>query len=145
MAWDFDPKFGFAIFGPGEYEYQGVEFLGLRGKNGETLYQIKIDGVYIFYLGEFGGRLTQNQIEELSQVDVLISEVGGEGQNPKGFLETAQTLDSKILIPLPKTDQSLRAIFNELGKPVPAETPKVSVSREKLPEELEVVLLAESD
>ena len=75
-----------AVTGPGEYEISGVLIIGIstfhdedraktRGKN--TIYLIEIDEISICHLGDLGHVLTNEQVEELGNVDVLLIPVGG--------------------------------------------------------------------
>lgn len=77
----------FVISGPGEYEVKGIKIIGVpsfhdekkgevRGKN--TIYNIKIDGLYICHLGDLGQtELGSEQSDAIGQVDVLLIPVGG--------------------------------------------------------------------
>lgn len=71
---------------PGEYEVQGISVFGFptfhdkeqggqRGKN--TVYLIIFDGIRVCHLGDLGHLLTDELIEQLGQVDVLMVPVGG--------------------------------------------------------------------
>ncbi len=69
------------VQGPGEYEIAGVLIIGVgtfhdnergarRGKN--TAYLMEIDGVSICHLGDIGHVLSDEQLEEIGDVDVLL-------------------------------------------------------------------------
>ena len=84
----------FIITGPGEYEIQDVSVFGVptfhddsngteRGKN--TVYVIEIGGVRVAHLGDLGHMLTDDQLEEIEDIDVLLCPVGG-----------VYTIDAKI-------------------------------------------------
>lgn len=72
---------------PGEYEVGGTFVYGRttshdekqgseRGKN--TMYLITIDGIDILHVGDLGHPLSQEDIEKIPNVDVLLVPVGGE-------------------------------------------------------------------
>jgi L-ascorbate metabolism protein UlaG (beta-lactamase superfamily) len=74
------------IDGPGEYEVSGVSVIGLptfhddkkgelRGKN--TVYVIEMDDMKIVHLGDIGHKFSEEELEELGTVDVLMIPVGG--------------------------------------------------------------------
>jgi L-ascorbate metabolism protein UlaG (beta-lactamase superfamily) len=76
----------YVITAPGEYEISGVGVFGWssfhddqegkeHGKN--TMYTIMIDRVSVCHLGDLGGPLTNEQVEGLGVIDVLLVPVGG--------------------------------------------------------------------
>jgi L-ascorbate metabolism protein UlaG (beta-lactamase superfamily) len=71
---------------PGEYEKKGIRITGIatyhdktqgqeRGKN--TIFKIEIDGVSILHCGDLGHELTDEMLEELGEIHVLLVPVGG--------------------------------------------------------------------
>src|SRR3989344_3090761 len=73
------------IRAPGEYEAEGVAVYGFssfhdakegaeRGKN--TMFLIYVDGVKILHLGDLGHSLSENQVGNIGDVDVLLVPVG---------------------------------------------------------------------
>ena len=148
----------FVVSGPGEYEKTGVNVVGIqsfhddskgseRGKN--TIYFVTIDEINIVHLGDLGQKnLRKDKIEELSPCDVLMIPVGGVYTiNSKEAPDIISALEPKIVIPMHYKTAGLKfnldAVDNflkALGKE-PEPLSKLSVSREKLPEELEVVVL----
>ena len=149
----------FVIKGPGEYEISGVNIVGIpsfhddkqgaeRGKN--TIYLITIDEVNIVHLGDLGQKkLTQGQIEELSICDVLMIPVGVVYTiEAKDAPDIISQLEPKIIIPMHYKIDDLKFplvpvgdFLKVMGKENVEILPKVSISRERLPEEPEVVLL----
>lgn len=149
----------FVIKGPGEYEISGVNIVGIasfhdekegaqRGKN--TIYNISIDEVNIVHLGDLGQKkLTQTQVEALSSCDVLLIPVGGtytiDGRDAPDII--AQ-VEPKIVVPMHFKVEKLKfpladegAFLSSMGKEKPEAVGKLSVSRERIPEEMQVVLL----
>ncbi len=74
------------IDAPGEYEIGGAFVYGRsvyhdekqgaeRGKN--TMYLITIDGIDILHVGDLGHELSQEDIEKIPNVDILMVPVGG--------------------------------------------------------------------
>lgn len=147
----------FVISAPGEYEVSGVSVLGVpsfhdavggekRGKN--TIYVIDLDGLRLAHLGDLGHKLNDQQLEEINGVDVLFIPVGGTFTiGPRLATEVVAQLQPKLVIPMhyqvPGLKIKLRPVadfLKEIGvetKPVT----KLTVSRDKLPEEREVVVL----
>jgi L-ascorbate metabolism protein UlaG (beta-lactamase superfamily) len=100
----------FVINGPGEYEVNKIEIIGfptfhdnqkgnLRGKN--TVYTFKLEDLEICHLGDLGHSLSDEEIEKLNQVDVLLVPVGGTYTiDAKKALEVINQIDPKIVIPM---------------------------------------------
>ena len=76
----------YVISGPGEYEINGVFVTGLsayhdqqlgkeRGKS--TMYWIEFDDLTVCHLGDLGHVPTQSQVDELTDIEVLLIPVGG--------------------------------------------------------------------
>ena len=148
----------FVIEGPGEYELKGVNVVGvstfhdekegkLRGKN--TIYNINIDDVQITHLGDLGHLLTNQQLEELGAVDVLLIPVGGVYTiEADSAAKIVAQIEPKVVIPMHYKIEGLKfplesvnKFLKEMGKEEVVTQNKLVVSSEKLPEELEIVLL----
>lgn len=151
----------FVIDGGGEYEVKGVSVIGVaswhddqegaqRGPN--TIYVIEIDGLRVCHLGDLGHKLSAAQLEEIGSVDVVLVPVGGEYTiDAKLAGEVVTQLDPWIIIPMhyqqPGLDQAtfgqlagVDPFLKEIGKEV-APVPKLVLSRDKLPQETQLVVL----
>jgi len=151
----------FVVNHPGEYEVGGISVFGVktahddnggveRGDN--TVYSILIDGVKVCHLGDLGHELTQNQLSEIGSVDVLLCPVGGVFTiDPKMAVKTIQALEPSYIIPMhyktPEHDtnvfgelNTLEEFLKEYGAEVTPEA-KLSTTKERLPEETELVVL----
>ncbi len=145
--------------GPGEYEISGVLILGIaayhdavkgqsRGKN--TLYLMEIDGVAVCHLGDIGHVLSDEQVEEMGNVDILMLPVGGVSTiNAAMAAEIIRKLEPKAVLPMhyktPKTDRELEPVENflkEMGLGPVESRPKFSVSKSNLPISTQVILLS---
>lgn len=149
----------FVISGPGEYEISGINVIGIdsdhddkdgaeRGKN--TIYQITVDEVNIVHLGDLGQKkLRQDQIEALSGCDVLMIPVGGTFTiDGKDAPDIITSLEPKIVVPMHYKIDGLKfdlapvsEFLKAMGKEAGEKLPKLSLSRERLPEEVEVAVL----
>ena len=146
------------IAGPGEYESKGVKILGIasfhdssagreRGRN--TIFKIIMDGVNLCHLGDLGHKLEAGTIDLLDGVDILMIPVGGVHTiDVKTAAEIIAQLEPKIVIPMHyqvpglKFDlEPLEKFLTEMGKPEIKPVPKLTISKDKLPEEMEIVLL----
>lgn len=149
------------ISGPGEYEISGVSVVGVstfhddkkgeeRGKN--TVYVITIDGIHICHLGDLGHRLSENQLEEIGTVDILLVPVGGYYTIDSGVAaEVVSSIEPSVVVPMHyfvsgmdketfgKLDKA-DAFIKELGLE-PTTTDKYQITYDKLPEEMQLVVL----
>ncbi|MGQ9600477.1 MAG: MBL fold metallo-hydrolase [Anaerolineae bacterium] len=144
--------------GPGEYEVKGVFITGIgayhdgrqgavRGRN--TVFLFDFDGITVCHLGDLGHVLTQDQIEALSDVDVLLIPVGGVHtlDGPKAA-EVISLIEPRLVIPMhyktPVEKARLETVdkfLKEMGlAPIPLQ-PEIKVVKSELPEETQVVLL----
>jgi L-ascorbate metabolism protein UlaG (beta-lactamase superfamily) len=151
----------YVIEGPGEYEVKGVGVVGIstfhddakgqeRGRN--TMYRLEIDGVAIVHLGDLGHTLSSAEVDQLGSVDILMVPVGGVySLDPAGAVAVVNEIDPSIVIPMhygrPELDQKqfgglspLSAFLKEIGKEA-APQAKLSTTKDKLPAEMQVVVL----
>ena len=151
----------FVIEAPGEYEIKGVSVFGVAcfhdAQQGKTrgpniAYSIEIDGLRVCHLGDLGHKLTNSQIEELNGIDILLIPIGGTYTlGPKQAVEVITQLEPKIVIPMhyridgldPRLSNQLSgvdAFLKEMGEEKTAQ-PKLSITKDKLPEERELFIL----
>jgi L-ascorbate metabolism protein UlaG (beta-lactamase superfamily) len=98
------------INGPGEYEIQEVFINGIQtyhdaergkklGKN--TVYVVELEELVICHLGDIGHVLTDQQVELISSVDVLIVPVGGGPIiTPAQASEIIAQIEPSVVIPM---------------------------------------------
>ena len=147
------------VKGPGEYEISGVLMLGIttfhdavkgqsKGKN--TIYLMEVDGVAICHLGDIGHVLSDGQVEELGNVDILMLPVGGVSTiNASMAAEIIRKLEPKIVLPMhyktPKTTRDLEPVDNfikEMGLSQVEPRPKLTISKSNLPLSTQVIVLS---
>lgn len=149
------------VSGPGEYEISGVSIIGLstfhddkkgaeRGKN--TVYVIEMDGLRIAHLGDLGHKLSNNELEELGTIDVLMIPVGGVYTiGPSVAAEIVRDIEPSIAIPMhyqqPGLDQKtfgelvgVDEFLKDSGFSV-EKTDKLTVKRGDLADEQKIVVL----
>jgi L-ascorbate metabolism protein UlaG (beta-lactamase superfamily) len=149
------------ITGPGEYEIKGVAVTGVavfhdqangseRGKN--TVYHINIDNLNIVHLGDLGHELSQEQLEDIGNCDILLIPVGGNYTiDAKTASQVVAQIEPQIIIPMHYKVEGLKFELDDVEKflkemAVENAEPqaKLTVTRDKLPEEPEVVVLSKS-
>lgn len=152
----------FIISGPGEYEIKGVGIVGIgvyhddvkgakRGKN--TMYRIEIDGISLVHLGDLGHEFSASEVDSLDGVDVLFVPVGGVYTiDPAQASKVVHEIEPTFVIPMhynrPGMDQKIfgdmtgvEAFLKEMGKAGVPPVTKLTISKDKLPEEMQVVVL----
>jgi L-ascorbate metabolism protein UlaG (beta-lactamase superfamily) len=145
------------VDGPGEYEIKGVLITGVQtshddgnGKRGRnTVYLIETEDVIVCHLGDLGHVPTAEQVEHMSNVDVLMIPVGGTDTiNSVQAAEVVSMIDPKIVIPMHYKTEALKLeidpvdkFLREMGVKSPQVQQKLSITRSTLPAESQVVLM----
>lgn len=101
----------FVIKSAGEYEIKGARIVGCnsfhdkkkgaeRGIN--TVYLIEVDKIRVCHLGDFGQeRLTDNQLETIGQVDILMIPVGGNYTiNAQEAHKVVEQIEPRLIVPM---------------------------------------------
>jgi L-ascorbate metabolism protein UlaG (beta-lactamase superfamily) len=147
-----------AVTGPGEYEISNVLIIGLasyhdnekgkiRGKN--TIYLMEMDDITICHLGDLGHTLTEDQTEEMGNVDILMLPVGGISTiNASTAASIVRQIEPKIVLPMhygtPLLKRELDPVekfLKEIGTHDAAPQPKLTVSKNNLPLVMQVTVL----
>lgn len=118
----------FLIEGPGEYEVKGVFVQGIpsfhddvngkeRGQN--TIYVFEAEGLRFCHLGDLGQKmLTDDQLEKIDKVDVLMIPVGG-GEatiDSSAAQKIIGQIEPKIVIPMHYALPKLKFKFDDVAK-----------------------------
>jgi L-ascorbate metabolism protein UlaG (beta-lactamase superfamily) len=119
------------VSGPGEYELRGVRVFGLpAGRN--TIMRVEIDEVRVTAVGRLRRQLTEDEIEALGHVDVLLAPVGGddaytatEAAKLVSAIEPAIVVPVRYAVPgLPGQYESVDRFAKEMGLAEGAWTPQ---------------------
>lgn len=145
------------VDGPGEYEVAGSLIEGVAtyrdkqkgkalGKN--TAFMIHLDDISICHLGALAHTLSSSQIDSLKDADVLLVPIGGGTVlDATSAAEVISQLEPRIVIPMyyGTPNEPLEAVdrfCKELAVTETATLPRLQVTKNSLPEETRVVLLA---
>jgi L-ascorbate metabolism protein UlaG (beta-lactamase superfamily) len=145
-----EPK---VLSGPGEYEVNDVFITGVgtfdkkRVKN--TVYVFELEGMVICHLGTLGHIPNAEQLEQLSNIDVLLIPVGGSNTiNATEASEVISTIEPHIVIPMHykvgNIDADLdgvEAFTKEMGLTDLSPQDKLNLKPSDLPEGTKVVIL----
>lgn len=103
---------------PGEYEVADTSIKGVGarahmdepGKLGATMFQIMGEDIRAVVVGHVYPDLTNDQLEALGMVDVLVIPVGGNGYtlDPVGALKLIKAIEPKIVIPTHYDDKAVQ-------------------------------------
>lgn len=99
---------------PGEYEVSGVPAIGMQAwdksksqeKEGEApkktvIFTFKIDDIMVGHLGNIGHTLTDEMIEKIGDIDVLLVPIGGKGCiDAKKAHEIIEEIEPRVVIPM---------------------------------------------
>lgn len=147
------------ISGPGEYEIKDIFIIGIpmppnarKGENGEqnTIYVFDFDGITVCHLGDLRRVPTQAQVEELSDVDVLLVPVGGGTTiGAAKALDMISLLEPKIVIPMHYRTEALKGVklhsvdpfLKEMGAKGIEPEDVVKVTKGGLPTETQLVIM----
>jgi len=146
------------VKGPGEYEISGILIIGVatfhdaeggqkRGRN--TAYLMEVDGISVCHLGDLGHVLSDEQVEEIGDVDVLLLPVGGTSTIDAAMAaEVIRQLEPQAVVPMhyktPLIDRELEPVtdfLKEMGMEQVDSRPKLSLTKSNLPAGTQVFLL----
>lgn len=148
-----DPR---VVDGPGEYEVADVLIAGVAtgAKPGSgatnTAYVFRLDEMSVCHLGDLQDKLTDQQIEEIGSIDVLMIPVGG--GNALGAAQAAAVmaqLDPSVVVPMHyRTDggsvdklETLDLFCREVGLKEYVPEAKLSIAKGSLSGEVRIVVL----
>lgn len=153
------------IEGPGEYGIADFDIRGIAAQRHldaatdpkiSTMYRIEAGDIRVALIGNIYEKLSEDQLETLGVIDVLIIPVGGNGYtlDAEGAASLVRAIDPKVVVPVHYNDDALKyevpqAELEEFTKvlavPVEAVTGKYKLKNAAaLPPTLTVVALARS-
>jgi L-ascorbate metabolism protein UlaG (beta-lactamase superfamily) len=152
----------FIIEEVGEYEVGGISIFGVKSyhddhggveRGDNIIFTIMIDDVRVCHLGDLGDELTAEQLADIGPVDVVICPVGGVFTiDPQLAVKTIHALEPSYALAMHyKTPLHEEKVFGEMktiedfvraygAEAKPME--KLQVTKQRLPEETELVILS---
>jgi len=151
----------FVIDTPGEYEVKSIPIYGIpslhekkeaKDDHKNTLYHFLIDDVRVVHLGGLSEPLTDDQLAQIGEVDVLMVPVGGgDVLTAKAAADLVGRMEPRVVIPMHYKMKGLTFSAGDLApfvKEVGAktiETEKWKVAKKDLPQdETYIVILSKS-
>lgn len=145
---------------PGEYEISNITVQGVaarshmdeENKRSATIFKVQTDDIRLVFMGHVHPDLTDDELEAIGMVDVLVIPVGGGGYtlDPLGALKVIKKIEPRIVIPTHYADsklkyevpqQDLMAALKELGMEVHETVPKLKLKGSDIPESMQVIVL----
>lgn len=133
-----NPEAILSIESPGEYGIAGFDIRGIAARrhlDGDgsplisTMYRVEVGDIRVGVIGNIFEKLSEDQLEGIGVVDILIVPVGGGGYtlDSVGAVNVVRAVNPRIVIPVHYADSSLRyevpqdelgRFVSELGAPV---------------------------
>jgi len=146
------------VDGPGEYEIKDTFITGIhliqqkkenKPRKRNNLFVFYMDDITICHLGDLNHIPTQNQVENMGNIDVLMVPVGGQqALNAAQAAEVISLIEPYIVIPmhyklpdLAVTLEPVEKFLKEMGITPPTPEPVLKLVQSGLPEETQIVLL----
>lgn len=117
------------IDGPGEYGVSGFDISGIAARrhidtdaDGKlaTIYRIEVEGARIGLVGNIWGKLSDEQLEGLGLIDILIIPVGGNGYTMDAVAAAGLVghIEPKVVIPIHYADSGIKyeVVQDDLGR-----------------------------
>lgn len=90
----------FLIDTPGEYEVKSIPIYGIAAEH-STLFHFTVEGVHIAHLGSVNSKLTDEQLDKLGDVDILMLPVGGgDVLDAKKASDLVSRIEPRTVIPM---------------------------------------------
>lgn len=159
------PDAKLALEGPGEYEIGDFSLRGIPAQRHidteadekiSTIYRISMGDIHVALLGNIAPKLTEDELEGLGVVDILIIPVGGGGYtlDATSAATIVRQIEPKIVLPVHYADNALKyevpqdeleTFTKELGAPVEEGGAKFKVkSASSIPQTLTTIILSRS-
>lgn len=149
------------VRGTGKKEAKEIEFTGIpsyhdtskgRERGPNTIYTFELDGLKICHLGDLGEALSEEQIGEIGEVDILFIPVGGFYTiDARVASSIVETLKPRVVIPMHYKTEVLGFPVAEVdefleGKEIAKRIGKseIEITRENLPSQTEIWVLEHS-
>lgn len=146
----------FIVDCPGEYEFEDYSLQGIAaqdhtapaGDTSATMYRIITNGVSLLITGHVNASLSEQQLESIGSVDVVIIPVGGSGYtlDAAGAASIVRAVEPKLIIPVHSSNdglkyevpqQAVELFEKEIGATVAEESPE-KLKVKTLPDQLTV-------
>lgn len=148
---------------PGEYEVSDISVIGIPAQShldesntfNATMFKLVASDVSMLITGHIYPQLTEQQLETIGIIDVLMIPVGGNGYtvDPVGALKLIKAIEPKLIIPThfadkafnyPVPQQDLSNALKELGMEPRETVAKLKLKGHELSDVTQLVILEKS-
>lgn len=144
---------------PGEYEVSNVSIQGVAARahmdtaeTNATIFKLQAEDIRMVIVGHIYPDLTDDELEAIGTVDVLIIPVGGNGYtlDPVGALKVIKKVEPKMIIPTHYADKTLKyevpqqdlaTAIKELAMEPTETVAKLKIKSTELPETTQLIVL----
>ncbi len=149
--------------GPGEYEVSDISIIGIAarahvdepGTAKATMFKLSAGDVSILVTGHIYPELTDDQLEQVGMVDLMIVPVGGNGYtvDPVGAMKLIKAIEPKLVVPSHYADKALKytvpqqelsAALKELAMEPKEKVSKLKLKRAELGDVTQLVIIEKS-
>lgn len=141
---------------PGEYEIEGIAITGISANDEKKLqeniiFKFIIDRIRICHLGDFNKKLTDELLDKIGNIDILIIPVGGGNSlTAEEAKEVIEEIDPRIIIPMhylmEDQDTELKPVqdfLRKMGKGEIEAQNIFKITRSQLPEDKSEIIILE--
>ena len=126
----------FVITNPGEYEVEGISVFGSRTED-STAYVVQFDDIRVLYLGNLSKPLSEKNITDLENIDVVIVSV--DAMPIKDVVEVVSKLEPYYVLPYGEMVDKFVASYEHGSRSVK----NLPLSKQSLPDDLTEVIVFE--
>ena len=133
----------FIINTPGEYDTKGFFVMGIGEIVDAVIYIVESEGIRVCHLPGIKKELTDEQMEMISDVDVLLADIGNSDDSNEIAAKVINQIEPRIVVPIGYDPSKKQKTFlEEMGASGNEPQNKLSVKKKDLPqEETEVIIL----
>lgn len=133
---------------PGEFEVRSVFVFGISAPPNNLIFRIEAEGMRLAHLGALNRELTDEELQKLENIDILMIPVGGgRVMDPKTAAEVISQIEPRVVIPMThavagakETLGSVDAFCKAFGTCRREDMNKYKVTRKDLPEDDMVIV-----
>ncbi len=127
-------KTSFVINTPGEYDAKGFFVMASLGQNGNLDYTIEAEGVRIYYLSRAKEELSDEQLEGLDNIDVLIIGAGDSRDDNEIAVKIVNQIEPRLAVPIGFKEKPT-IFLKEMGSGDVEAQNKLVIKKKDLPQE----------
>ena len=101
----------FLINNPGEYDVKGFFVMGFGGFGENMAYTIETEGARVCHLSGLDKELTDGQIESLSDIDILLIDIGITEDSNEIASKIVNQIEPRIVIPIGYNPEKKASVF----------------------------------